>query len=59
MLWDTLSSVCFLIAGGLGDYLGSHGYSTTIVTYVGAGFGAVGLFLMMTAVIVRNPTLKE
>jgi hypothetical protein len=59
MIWDTLSSACFLIAGGLGDYLSSQGYSTTIVTCVGAGFGAVGLFFMMAAMIARNPTLKE
>ena len=59
MLWDTLSSVCFLIAGGLGDYLSSQGSAMKTVTYVGLGFSAVGLFFMMTAAIVRNPTLRE
>ena len=59
MILDTLSSISFLIAGGLGNYLSSQGSSMKTVTYVGVGFGAVGLFFMMTATIVRNPTIKK
>ena len=59
MILDALSSISFLIAGGLGDYLSSQGSSMKTVTYVGAGFSAVGLFFMMAAMIARNPTLRE
>ena len=59
MILDTLSSISFLIAGGLGDYLSSQGSAMKTVTYVGLGFSAVGLFFMMAAMIARNPILRE
>lgn len=59
MVWDTISSISFLVAGELGNYLSSQGYSITIVTHVGAGFGAVGLFFMMAALIIRNSTIRK
>ena len=59
MVWDTISSINFLVAGELGNYLSSQGYSITIVTHVGAGFGAVGLFFMMAALIIRNSTIRK